>query len=188
MAIDAGADMLGFVFVPGTPRGLDPAAVGWIAGLEGAATVGVFRDAKLSVVKATRDRLDLDWVQLHGNEPEPFIELLGSDVMRRVVPHAGLEWTDLARLAEICVPLIDPGGGDGVTWDWERLGNPPEGLRYGVAGGLDPDNVASAIRALRPWLVDVSSGVELLAGVKDRERVVAFVQNARQAAAQDSIE
>jgi phosphoribosylanthranilate isomerase len=188
MAIEAGADMLGFVFVPDTPRGLDPNSVDWIAELDGATTVGVFRDARLADVQAIRDSLDLAWVQLHGDEPEHFIEELGPKVLRRVVPRGELGWDMLRRLAERCLPLIDPGGGDGVAWDWQQLGTPPGDLCFGLAGGLDPDNVASAVRAVRPRLVDVSSGVERSPGLKDRERVAAFVRNARAAAIEGSIE
>jgi phosphoribosylanthranilate isomerase len=182
LAIEAGADMLGFVFVPGTPRGLDPDSVGWIAGLDGAATVGVFSNAGLAELRAVRDRLELDWVQLHGDEPNHFIEELGPNVVRRVVPRPELGWDRLARLAGRCLPLIDPGGGGGVAWDWERLGRPPAGLRFGLAGGLNPDNVGAAIHAVRPALVDSSSGIESAPGVKDRERVETFIRRARAAA------
>jgi phosphoribosylanthranilate isomerase len=184
MAIAAGADMIGFVFVPGTPRGLDPSRVDWILGLEGAARVGVFRDAELDELKAIRDGLGLDWVQLHGEEPEYFVEELGPRVLRRVIPRPELSWDTLARIAEGCLPLLDPGGGDGVAWDWQWMGTPPEDLHFGLAGGLDPHNVSAAIRLLRPRLVDVSSGVERAPGIKDLDKLTAFVRSARAAAEQ----
>jgi phosphoribosylanthranilate isomerase len=182
-AIAAGADLVGFVFVPATPRAVTPEQAGWIRDLAGAETVGVFQDASLDSVLAVRDELALDRVQLHGDEPESYLETLGATTLRRIRPGPGLDWHQIARLGERCLPLLDPGGGDGIAWGWQKLGEPPLGLRYGLAGGLRPDNVAEAVTALRPWLVDVSSGVERGRGVKDIELVCEFIDNARGAVA-----
>lgn len=182
VAIAAGADLLGFVFVPGTRRAVTPAEVGWVRALRGAATVGVFRDAPLDTVLAVRDALQLDWVQLHGDEPDDLLDRLGANVIRRVSVVEPIDWGRLAWLAGRCLPLVDPGAGDGVAWDWRRLAGRPPGLSLGIAGGLTAESVVAAVRFVRPALVDVSSGVERSPGVKDPDAVRAFVKAARGAA------
>ena len=180
-AIAAGADLLGFVFRPGTPRALVPDRVGWIRDVRGAETVGVFLDAPLDEVLRVRDQLELDWVQLHGDEPDSFLEALGRRVIRRVKVDGVVDWGRVAALAERCLPLFDPGAGDGVAWAWACLADRPPGLVFGLAGGLTPENVAEAVRTARPYLADVSSGVEAAPGVKDHERVRRFITNCRAA-------
>ena len=182
-AIAAGADLLGFVFVPGTRRALDPATAGWVRALAGVATVGVFRDAPLGELLRLREDLGLDWVQLHGEEPDAWLAALGARVIRRVTVAGGVDWKRIAWLGERCLPLVDPGAGDGVALDWRSLGRPPAGVRFGVAGGLDPHSVAAVVAALHPDLVDVASGVERSPGVKDPAKIAAFVAAARVAAA-----
>jgi phosphoribosylanthranilate isomerase len=181
-ALGAGADLLGFVFVPGTRRAVTPAEVGWVRKLAGAATVGVFRDAPLDTVLGVRDALHLDWVQLHGDEPDGWLDLLGSRVIRRVSVTDRVDWARVAWLGRRCLPLLDPGAGDGVAPPWQLLGAAPAGVRFGVAGGLDPSTVGEVVRLLRPALVDVASGVEAAPGVKDAARVAAFIAAAREAA------
>ncbi|MBD3872469.1 MAG: bifunctional indole-3-glycerol phosphate synthase/phosphoribosylanthranilate isomerase, partial [Acidobacteria bacterium] len=80
VAVAAGADLVGFIFVPGTPRALDEARLDWIREVKGAETVGVFRDAPLERILSIRDLLDLNWVQLHGDEPDSYLEALGERV------------------------------------------------------------------------------------------------------------
>jgi len=178
-AVAAGADLVGFIFVPGTPRALDPARSGWIRGVEGAETVGVFLDAPLDEVRRVRDLLALDRVQLHGDEPDSFLEALGEKVIRRIKVEAEIDWDRIARLSERCLPLFDPGAGDGVAWPWQGLRDVPPAIQFGLAGGLTPDNVADAVRSVRPHMVDVSSGVEAEPGIKDHEKIRNFVANVR---------
>jgi phosphoribosylanthranilate isomerase len=178
-AVAAGADFVGFVFRRGTPRALDPAAAGWIREITGAEKVGVFLDSPLDEVERVRDLLGLDWIQLHGDEPDSFLEVLGEKVIRRVKVGIEIDWDRVARLSERCLPLFDPGAGDGVAWAWEILRERPPGVRFGLAGGLTPGNVAEAVRVVRPSLVDVSSGVESEPGVKDHEKIRDFISNVR---------
>lgn len=185
MAVAAGADLVGFIFVPGTPRMVRSGDAGWIRGIVGAETVGVFRDADLETISELRDLLDLDWIQLHGDEPDTYLEALGPRVIRRVRPDDGGAWNEARRLSDRCLPLLDPGAGSGEAWGWDAMGKPPAGLRFGLAGGLGAHNVADAVRRLGPALVDVSSGVESTRGRKARDLVEAFISNARMAAAQD---
>jgi phosphoribosylanthranilate isomerase len=183
MAVAAGADLVGFIFVPGTPRMVGSGDAGWIMGIVGAETVGVFRDADLETILDLRNLLGLDWVQLHGDEPDTYLEALGPRVIRRLRPDAGDAWNEARRLSDRCLPLLDPGAGSGEAWGWDALGQPPDGLRFGLAGGLGAHNVADAVQRLRPALVDVSSGVESACGTKARHLVEAFISNARMAAA-----
>ena len=186
LAIAAGADMLGFIFVPGSKRALSTEQAPWIRELRGAATVGVFMDAPLPQVLQVREALGLDWVQLHGSEPDTYLKELGSQVLRRVPVDnrgnsIGIDWERVAWLGARCLPLIDPGAGDGVICDWQLLAERPPGLRFGLAGGLAPDNVASAIALTRPCLVDVSSGVEVSPGIKDPGLIESFISTAHTA-------
>ena len=178
-AVVAGADFVGFVFRPGTPRALDPAAAGWIHEITGAEKVGVFLDSPLETVVQVRDLLGLDWIQLHGDEPDSFLEVLGEKVIRRVKVGTEIDWDGVARLSERCLPLFDPGAGDGVAWAWEVLRERPPGVRFGLAGGLTPGNVEDAVRTVRPYLIDVSSGVEAAPGIKDHAKIRDFISNVR---------
>lgn len=178
-ATGAGADFLGFVFREGTPRALDPSASGWIRDVTGVEKVGVFLDAPLDEVVRIRDLLTLDWVQLHGDEPDSYLETLGERVIRRVPARSEIDWRRVAQLAERCLPLFDPGAGDGVAWTWEVLRGGPPGIRFGLAGGLAPENVGDAVRTVRPYLVDVSSGVEAAPGIKDHAKLHDFISNVR---------
>ena len=181
-AVSAGADMVGFVFVPGTPRAVTLESAPWVREITGAATVGVFRDASIAEIIAVRDALGLKWVQLHGQEPDALIDVLEPRVIRRVDPGEGRVWDRVAELEGRCLPLLDPGAGGGVTVDWNALPPPLEGVRFGLAGGLGPDNVATAVSRLQPAMVDVSSGVEVAPGIKDHGLIRAFIANARSAA------
>jgi hypothetical protein len=98
-AIESGADLLGFVFVPGTPRAVSPAEAAWIRDIVGAEKVGVFRDAELDEIITIRDDLGLDRVQLHGAEPDEWLEDLGPETLRRVRPDGADPWRRAAALS-----------------------------------------------------------------------------------------
>ncbi len=187
-AIEAGADLLGFVFVPGTPRYVDPVSATWIRELSGVEKVGVFRDQELEDIIAVRDLLGLDRVQLHGDEPDSWLDSLGPETLRRVLPRGADPWQRAAMLSGRCLPLFDPGAGDGVAFDWTTLRQRPTGLWIGLAGGLSPETVGDAVCAVRPALVDVSTGVESAPGIKDSERIAAFVTAARAAVESAALE
>ena len=178
-AVSAGADLVGFIFVPGTPRALDPAAAGWIREITGVEKVGVFLDSPLDEVEHVRDLLGLDWIQLHGDEPDSFLDVLGEKVIRRVKVETEVDWDRVAHLSERCLPLFDPGAGDGVVWAWEVLRERPPGVRFGLAGGLTPGNVGHAVQTVHPHLVDVSSGVEAAPGIKDHAKIRDFIDAVR---------
>ncbi len=190
-AAAAGADLLGFVFHPASPRALRPeAARAIVAALRprhpALAFVGVFVDRPLEEVRQVMAFVGLDLAQLHGREPPEAVAALGERGIKavRVRDRASLE-AALARYRPgvFLLDAWDPdrAGGTGRPFPWALL----EGVRiprpWFLAGGLTPENVGEAVRRLRPWGVDVSSGVEAAPGRKDPEKVRRFVAAARAA-------
>lgn len=188
--VDAGADALGLVFAPQSPRLVSSAAAREIsAEVSGSIRrIGLFVDADAAEVDAVLRDVELDVLQFHGDEPGSYCEAFGVAYMKAVrvdalVDVAGLE----AEYPNACCLLLDayvPGiaGGTGVRLDlacWpERQGKP-----LILAGGLTPENVADAIRVTRPDGVDVSSGVEgEIKGQKDPQRIRKFVNEVRRVA------
>lgn len=188
-AVDAGADVLGFVFVPGTPRAIDPdlafEIMGTLPPMVG--TVGVFRDATLDEFIDIEQQCPTDWSQLHGSEPEALVRDCGPRVIRgmRFRPDSiGAELARWAAIEEVDALLVDgSAGGQGEAFDWHALAGPMQAIDKPViiAGGLHAGNVAEAIGACRPFAVDVSSGVESSPGVKDPAKILAFCRAVRQA-------
>jgi len=184
IAVAMGADAVGFVFAP-SPRQMSPSAVSAITRRlpPEICTVGVFRDEEPRRVVEIVNRAGLDAAQLHGNET---FEDCGYVSVRVPLVIKAFPAGDnrLARAAEYGadIVLVDaPSPGSGKVFDWRLAEGAPMGRRLVLAGGLDPDNVADAIRRVHPWGVDVSSGVEASIGKKDARRVRAFVQAARAA-------
>lgn len=187
-AAAAGADMVGFVFFPGSRRALPAQAADWIAALARTpAKVGVFRDQPVGFVQEVASQAGLAKVQLHGAEPpEMCAELGGRERVIKAVSVAGpLDWGRVRAWAEVAQVLFDTasptGGGTGRVFDWNLLAQRPADLAVWLAGGLNPTNVAAAIAAVRPAGVDVASGVEAKVGRKDLARMRAFVAAARAA-------
>jgi phosphoribosylanthranilate isomerase len=196
---ELGADWIGLNFHPPSPRSVDPSdAASILAALPGHVTaVGVFVDRPPAVVAELADRLGLEVVQLHGQEPPEDVAALGRfRVVRafRLRPAEG--WTIvadfLARAEALGRPphgvLVDahvPGvaGGTGMTIDLSLLDAAPPLPRLILAGGLTAENVGDRIQRVRPWMVDVASSVESTPGRKDPTRVAAFIRAVRAAAA-----
>jgi phosphoribosylanthranilate isomerase len=172
----AGADAIGFIFVPNTKRYIAPEAARGISRELGAfvSRVGVFRHATLDEILRIRDTAQLSAVQMHGHEPFEFIAAL-----EQVVPviQAVSFSSSLPQAQTLLVDGADPGSGQ--TFDWTSYDTTSlRGRRWLLAGGLTPENVTEAIQVLEPWGVDVSSGVET-DGVKDHAKIKAFVAAAR---------
>lgn len=184
-AADAGADWIGLNFWPRSPRCVTHDAARAIGGAVGARVrkVGVFVNASRDAIDATVAAAGLDLVQLHGDEPPELVRAFGDRAIKAVRLRGA---TPIARYAPALL-LLDgdaPGfGGGGVPLDWLMAADLAARHRLILAGGLTPDNVAEAIRTVRPVGVDVASGVESSPGVKDAARVRAFVAAARQALA-----
>jgi len=187
-AREAGADFLGIVFAPGSPRRLDLARAAELVARVPAAWVGVFVDPDPAEVARIAAALELAAVQLHGGEsPERCREIraaAGVEVWKALDPRAG----GLERWAEaVDAVLLDSGAGGGRPLPWRDLAAGLERARPAVplflAGGLDAANVGRAMTLLAPDGVDASSRLELSPGVKDPARVRAFVCAARAASA-----
>lgn len=181
LAREAGADLLGFIFVPGSRRWLSPNRATWIRYLRGVEKVGVFRDAPVDFILDTVAKLKLDRIQLHGEESDEILDQLDRPVIRRLGAGGRLpapERLDFLNARGV-LPLVDPGAGDGVVADWAKIGLVLRNCSFALAGGLRPENVAEAIARTRPVMVDVSSGVETIFGQKDPLLVEAFISAAR---------
>lgn len=181
-AVDAGADAIGLVFAD-SPRQIDlePARALTAELSRAVVFVGVFRDAPLEQVNRVADQVGFDCVQLHGSESPDFCTAVNRCVIKRFNFESGHFASEISRY-RIFGSLLDPGAGDGRTFDWQRA----VGLRHRiiVAGGLTPENVAEPIRLLRPFGVDVASGVERSPGQKDHQKMTAFIQAVRRADAE----
>lgn len=185
-AVEAGADALGFVFVSSRRRISPPQAREIIRAIPPfVVTVGVFANNPLNEVHDIVAYCGLDYVQLHGQEPPAYCKQFSRPVIKgfRVRDRASLE--ELTAYSGVAALLLDgyhptAAGGGGISFDWEII----QGVAFPrpliLAGGLSPENVADAITRVRPYAVDVSSGVETN-GRKDPARMQAFVQNAKEA-------
>jgi phosphoribosylanthranilate isomerase len=197
-ALSGGADMIGFVFHPKSPRFVTP---------ERAAELAAQARGKAEIValivdwdeKRAADLVELlkpDWLQLHGSESPKLAAAIASASGRPVMKALGVATAaDLDRVppyaAVVDRILLDAKppkdaafpGGHGRAFDWTLLTGLDPALRFMLSGGLDPANVAEAIRVARPAGVDVSSGVERAPGVKDPARIAEFIASARKAAA-----
>lgn len=188
VAVDAGADLIGLMFFPRSPRAISSEVAAEIAAsVRGRArTVGVFVNATPSEMNRAARECGLDYVQLSGSEGEETVRALEVPAIDVIHMRAGLNAEALSEqvgqtAAEIV--LLDTAhdglfGGTGEAFDWDRIPELPRPVM--LAGGLHPDNVAEAIRRVRPWGVDVSSGVELN-GEKDHGRIRDFISAARRA-------
>lgn len=184
-AVDAGADALGFVFYERSPRNLNPMqASAIIAKLPPfVQTVGLFVNEEAERVNWTADFCGLDLVQLHGDEEPEYCR----DVRRRVIKAfrvQDMESITPLRTYPVAGYLLDAWcpdcyGGTGKTFNWEVAAAAREFGPVILAGGLTPDNVRGAAEQVRPYAVDVSSGVESAPGKKDAEKVREFIRNAK---------
>lgn len=185
----AGADALGLNFYPRSPRYVEVATAAALARTRPAlgTVVGVFVNETPDVIRMKVRECGLTAVQLHGDEPPEACEGYGVPVIKALRVR-GPEDVEKARryvgVGDVATLLLDgaaPGyGGGGVSFDWSLVARLVDvGVPVLVAGGLNPSNVAEAVRATRPYGVDVASGVESSPGIKDADAVRAFVRNAK---------
>ena len=198
-AARAGADAIGLVFWSGTPRAVSFGNARAIAAAlpPFVSVVGLFVDPVPADVRATLAAVPLDLLQFHGHEAAEFCRAFGRPYIKALPVASGVEeagllesaarYNDAAGLLFDAPPAAGLPGGTGRTFDWSTL---PKGLDRPIvlSGGLSAANVADAVRRVRPWAVDVSSGVEAvdaagmpMKGIKDPVRISAFIEEVRNA-------
>ena len=182
-AVELGAGALGFVFWPKSPRYLEPGQAGAIVGQlpPFVTAVGVFVDEPPHLVNDVAERVGLTAVQLHGNETVDMLEHIQRPIVKALPIDDSIRvedadvWPSRVRLL---IDAHDPEkrGGTGRTVDWTRAAAFATRRPVLLAGGLTPENVAEAIRVVKPFGIDVSSGVETAPGLKDRARLRALFE------------
>ena len=191
LAVAMGADAVGFVFAP-SPRQVAAQQVYDITRRLPAEilTIGLFRDELPERVIDTVNRAGLKAAQLHGHETPDMVAQV-SEQVRWVIKAIAAGSTDARRADQFNTDMIlvdaPGGGGAGRVFDWSLIDEVASGPRMILAGGLNPDNVADAVAKVRPWGVDVSSGVEKSPGRKDALKVKNFIQRARLASPQQHL-
>ena len=192
VVVEAGADMLGLIFYPPSPRYVTPEQARTIvASLPSSLpAIGVFVNEAAETVSRIARASGVQMVQLHGEESPALCQQLSWPVIKafrftaQVQPEMMRQYTVAAYLIEGF--QADLYGGGGAVADWQRVATLQQYGRIILAGGLTPDNVAAAIRTVRPYAVDVCSGVEATPGKKDGHKVRAFVARAKTALSEAS--
>jgi len=184
-AVHAGADALGFVFVPGSPRCLEADAAADLCRQVPAfvARVGLFLDQEAEYVRHMLRQVPLSLLQFHGREDAAYCRQFGLPYIKAV----NLESEDSLVAVEMIYDdaagiLVDSHqtggmGGTGKLADWSRIS--AGRLPLILAGGLNPSNVRTAVKTVGPWAVDVSSGVETAPGIKDADAIKRFIAEAK---------
>jgi phosphoribosylanthranilate isomerase len=190
-ALEGGADFVGLVFHPASPRHLEIEVAAYLAGYvpDSVKICGLFVDPPDNVLARTLENVRIDMIQLHGREsPERIAEIrqaFQKPVMKAlaVSSRSGLAPVDRYEAADWLLldaeGTAEMPGGTGKVFDWSVLGGFERKGPWMLAGGLTPENVAQAISLLRPDAVDVSSGVESVRGVKDPDKIRAFLRAAK---------
>ncbi|KAA3646758.1 MAG: phosphoribosylanthranilate isomerase [Chloroflexi bacterium] len=194
-AVEAGADMLGFNFYPKSSRYIERELCKEIINALRAndmpvLNVGVFVNAPLDEIKETMSACGLDLAQLSGDEQPEILKALGEKGFKGIRPQsleeaqtALREYPLRSRPPALLIDAYRPGeyGGTGQTGDWGLAAKLTTEHDILLAGGLKPENVGAAVQQVQPWGVDVASGVESEPGIKDQQKVLAFIQNAQAA-------
>ena len=184
-AMDAGTDLIGFNFYPKSPRYIDPGRCRDIMAVMrkyGHITyVGVFVNASVAEIRATMNTCALTLAQLHGDETAEMLESLNGMAFKAFRGMPAAEHLDGYTRDGVPALLVDASvkgeyGGTGVTADWNSAAELAKQYPILLAGGLTPENVTEAVQRVRPWGVDVASGVESAPGLKDSNKMKAFVQ------------
>lgn len=186
-AADAGADAFGLVFYPPSPRFLTLERARELRRAAPAflTSVALFANPEAEEVRRVLDAVRPDLLQFHGEETPQFCRAFGAPYVKACRVRKGVDLLEYWRpFSDACAWLADAWveeyGGAGEGFDWSLV--PAVRARPLVlSGGLDPDNVGAAVRRVRPWAVDVSSGVESAKGIKDAGRIAAFIAEVRNA-------
>ena len=187
-AIEAGTDALGFVFVPNTPRYIKPddakAIMRQIPPL--VTTIGLFVNAGSTQIRDVAKNCRLDAIQLHGNESPELCHSLNLRIIKafRIKESEPLNILSKFQVDAYLLDTYVKGklGGTGKTFDWNLAYRAKKYGQIILAGGLNPSNVSTAINQVKPYAVDVSSGVEAEPGRKDPKKVRDFIRTVRETA------
>ena len=188
-AVAAGADGLGFIFVKQSPRAVDPDMVRAITAElpPFVNSIGVFCDEELEVVEEIINYCQLTTVQLHGAESPEYCKKISCPVIKSFALRTESQSEELAAYSGVVSGFLldtyraDMAGGTGMVFDWNLVEQiqPPGPII--LAGGLNPENVGEAIRQVKPFAVDVNSGVEYQPGRKDTDKLKSFADEVRKA-------
>jgi phosphoribosylanthranilate isomerase len=191
-AVECGADAVGFVFWPGSPRAVSPEVADAIGRAMPSLVwrVGVFVNQTPAEVRDIVNRASLDVVQLHGDEPVDEYVGIGARLIKAIQLDDADRLDEAARYPAGVTLLVDATdrerrGGTGRLANWELAAALAADRQVLLAGGLTPQNAAEAIRRVRPWGIDVSSGVELSPGIKDMVRLRALFKAVADAATEE---
>lgn len=183
-AVAAGADALGFVFTPRSKRYLEAGHARELVQRVPAfvARVGLFMDQDIEEIGRVLDTVPLNLLQFHGRESRALCTAFALPYVKALAMASeggAMAATDYPDAAALLLDSHEPGapGGTGKTFDWANIPSLPRPLV--LAGGLTPANVARAVREVRPWAVDVSSGVESAPGVKSADKMNEFIKEAK---------
>jgi len=187
VAVEHGADAIGFVFYPPSPRAVDIEQAAELVALlpPFVTSVGLFVNASGDEVSAVLERVPLQLLQFHGDETDAQCARYRRPWIKAARMRPGVDLVEFSSLhprasGVLVDAFVDGYGGGGKTFDWSLI--PPGFERPLVlSGGLDVDNVVEAVRRVRPWAVDVSSGVESAKGIKDAAKIAAFIAGVRHA-------
>jgi phosphoribosylanthranilate isomerase len=175
LCAELGADFLGFIFVPSSPRYIEPEKAAEITSrVKGPKFVGVFRDESLDTIHRITHRAGLDLIQFHGTESDEDIHTLGLPSVKALRVGEALPDTSSHPSADwLLFDTFDArrDGGTGRHFDWSLLALYPRTKPFFLAGGLGPENAAAAISLVRPDAIDVSSGVESAPAIKDPHKL-----------------
>ncbi|MCY4129087.1 MAG: phosphoribosylanthranilate isomerase [Gammaproteobacteria bacterium] len=188
-AIHAGCDLVGLNFVPLSPRYIDIDKSAELVSSFGSKMlfVGVFKNPTESEVHLILERIALDFLQFSGDETSNFCDSFDMPYVKVMHVTETFDFNrERDRFPNAFAYLLDSsselGGGSGKTFDWERFPTDSD-AKVILAGGLNPNNVADAVNQLRPWGVDVASGIENDDHSKNRELMVRFMQGVRNVSA-----
>ena len=186
-AVDHGADAIGFVFYASSPRAVSIAQAAALVALlpPFVVSVGLFVNATEDDINCVLERVPLQLLQFHGDEVEADCARFGRPWIKAARMRAGVDLVEFASFhpgasGVLVDAFVEGYGGGGKTFDWSLI---PQGFGRPLvlSGGLDADNVVDAVRRIRPWAVDVSSGVESDKGIKDTAKIAAFIAGVRDA-------
>lgn len=184
------AHFLGFIFYEESPRFIDPSKAGAIINwIEGPKSVGVFVNQSLDDVNMIGRQTGIDYVQLHGEETPEYCQLVDKPVIKAIHVREGDTPDSLQRRIQPYLEVVDNllfdtkseklWGGTGQSFDWTLLEEVTGKLPFFLSGGLNPENIRRAWNSVRPYAVDISSGLEAEPGIKDFDKVEAFMEEMR---------